>query len=315
MATTLDIDTAVLEEFQQITSTDVQTYLTTALNFLQSSYNRIVAFYSGQQTTVSQADFTAFTQLQEDTENMLAVFRLQGQSLKNLKFWLLLDHVEDIDSRLSSLAKINKWSKSSLTFVGYDPAQQAAYTLKAHQTLERVAGDILNLSNPDDDWYQIAVNNQLTEEDYTVDGGTTVQLSFPTINNGISITSVIAVMQGNAILGLDFQKKLEFSDNDLTILSPQDTVTQSMYILAKLRQNDNPDFPTLGLQSTVVVGGNRASLNFPVISRQITQVFASDDSFKNFQILNLGVTSDSLNLTFQVQTRLNETESGTIAIS
>lgn len=311
----ITIDTAVMEEFEDITSTDIQTYLTNVMNFLSTSYNRIVAFYSGQQSTVSQADFTSFTNLQTDTENMLAVFRLQGQALKNLKFWILLDQVEQIDSRLNSLANINKWSKSSITFVGYDPAQQAAYTLRAHQTLERVASDILSLPTPDDDWYSIAINNQLTEEDYTVDGGTTIQLSFPTINNGISINSVVAVMTGDAILGLDFQKKLQFADDDLIVLDGPDTVTQSMYILAKLKQNDNPDFPTLGLQSAVIVGGTRASLNFPVISRQITQVFASDDSFKNFAIQNLNVTQDQLNLSFQVSTRLNETQTGTIAIS
>lgn len=311
----IEIDTAVLEEFQQITSTDVQSYLTDALNFFSTSYNRIVSFYSGQQSTVSQADFTSFSNLQTETENMLAVFRLQGQALKNLKFWILLDHVEDIDSRLSSLAKINKWSKSSLTFVGYDPAQQAAYTLKAHQTLERVASDILNLPTPDDDWYDIAINNQLTEEEYTVDGGTTVQLSFPTVNNGISINSVVAVMIGDAILGRDFQKKIQFANNDLVVLDGPDTVNQSMYILAALKQNDNPDFPTLGLQSSVIVGGNRAQLNFPVITRQITQVFASDDSFKSFSIQNLSVKGTVLTLAFQVSTRLNETQTGTIAIS
>lgn len=311
-----DINLDVLAEFKSITSVDAQTYFTNAQTFLSTSYNRIVAYYSGKQSQANQSDFANFTQLQKDTESILALFRLSSKQLSNLKFWLLLDHVEDIDSRLSSLAKINKWSKSSLTNFGYDPAQQALYTLKSRQTLERVSQDVLGTATPDDDWVDIALTNQLREEDYTTAGGVTVQLSFPTINNGITINSVVAVMVGNAIYGVDFDQKIQFDEDaeDLLILSPEDTVTQSLNILANLKKNSNPDFPDLGLQSSVIIGASRASLNFPVIIRQMTEAFASDDSFKNFTLLSIQIVDDSLQISFQVQTRLNETKTGTITV-
>lgn len=311
-----DINVAVLDEFQALTSQDVKQFLTDANNFLQTSYNRIVLYYQGQPSQVQSGDFKVFDNLRKRTESMLATFRIQGNVLKNLKFWLLLDHIENVDSRLASLYKINKWSKSSLTNFGYDPAQQAAYTLKAHQTLERVSQDVLNNTTPDDDWVQIAINNNLKEEDYTVQGGSTVLLSFPNVNNGVSVSAVVAVMVGNAILGTDFDKATRFDPvtQDLAVLSPEDTVQQSMQILANLRKNDNPDFPQYGLQSSVVVGGTRASLNFPVISRQLTETFASDDTFKNFTITQIGVINDTLSIAFTVQTRLNETVDGLIKV-
>lgn len=310
----IDINLDVLAEFKSITNVDAQAYLATAADFLSTSYNRIVSYYGGHSSQASQSDFTAFKDLQDQTESMLATYRLQGRALSNLKYWLLLEHIEDIDSRLSSLAKINKWSKSSLTDFGYDPAMQAVYTTKPKQTLERVAQDILNTSTPEDDWYDIAVKNQLREEDYSPAGGTALNLSFPRVNQGINISAVVAVMIGKAIYGLDFDQKIQFVNDDLKVLSFDDTVQQDMYILANLRKNDNPDFPNQGLQSTVAVGGTRASLNFPIITRQITETFATDDSFKNFTLLNLQVIDDRLEITFQVQTRLDETVDGRIAV-
>lgn len=306
----------ILAEFKKITSLNAELYFSRATDFLSSSYNRITAYFSGKQSKVSQGDFNALTDLEAQTENFLSTIRLQKQKLKNLKWWLLIEHVESIDSRLNSLRKANKWSKSSLTDFGYHPSLQAVYTTKARQTLERIAQDVLKKVTPQDDWVDIAIANQLTEEDYTPAGGVPLQLSFPRINQGIAISAVVAVMIGKSIYGLDLNKKIQFDEDseDLLVLSYDDTVQQAVEILANLRKYDNPDFPFLGLQSSVVIGNNRASLNFPVIGRQMAETFASDDSLKNFQLLSITVDQDNLNISFQCQTRLNETTDGMIIV-
>lgn len=311
----VEITKEVLQEFKRITSADIEGFFNSAISFFTTSYNRIVAYYSGDVKQASQADFLRFQALEDKRDVMFSVFHTQASKLSNLKWHLLLDHVEDIDTRLRSLRKINKWSKSSITNFGYNPSLQATYTLKSNQTLERVANDILNQSDPDA-WVDIALQNQLIEEDYTPAGGVGVQLGFPVINRGINISSVVDVMIDKNILGKDFNRNLHFNSNtgDLEIVEFDDCVKQAVEILANLRRNDNPDFPDQGLQSSVVVGSNRASLNFPIITRQYQKTFASDDSLKSFQLLTLDVQEDNLNISFQVQTRLNESIDGTIVI-
>lgn len=303
----LELQKEVLAEFRAITSCNIEEILTDATNFLVGPYNRIVSYYSGEKTKVSQADFNLFDEVERKVEVAFSVFRTQSNAFNNLKWWLLLDILEQIDSRLKSLRKINKWSKSSQTSFAFVPTQQAFYTNKQHQTLERVAQDVLKKRNPTDDWFDIAIANKLEEEDYTSEGGTSMLLSFPSINNGIDISAVVDTMVGDNILGKDLDRDLRFENDDLKVLSTTETVQQSVEILAGLRKNDNPDFPDQGLQSSIVIGGNRASLNFPIITRQYIETFASDDSLKNFQLLSLQVVEDGLEIKFQIQTRLNET--------
>lgn len=311
----MQLTTEILKEFKKITSKDIELFFYKALSFFSIEYNDIVAYYSGDLKNISSNPFEVFEKIKRECSELFSSFQNHNKQLNNTKWWLLLEQLETIDSQLQSLNNINRWSRSSLTKVGYSSDLSVQYTLKQNQTLEKVSSDILGSSDVEK-WVDLAVKNNLIEEDYSLEGGVDIQLQFPQINQGVEINSVVDVMIGKSIYGKDLARKLEFiaSENDLSILGYDDTAIQSVDILSQLKKGDNPDFPNQGLQSAVVVGANRATLNFPIISRQMRETFATDDSFKNFTLTNISILEDNVSISYQVQTRLSETYDGQIAI-
>lgn len=307
----MELTIEILREFKEITSKDIEMFFRKSASFFLIEYREISAYYSGNITNITSKPFNIFEKLKKECKDIFETIHLHSRQLNNAKWWLLLEQLEDIDSRFFTLGSINRWSRSSLTKVAYDPTIQIQYTLKQNQTLERVAKDVLQSNNPDK-WVQLAIDNDLTEEEYTPEGGVNITLKYPKINKGLQVNSVVDVMIGKSIYGKDLDKKLQFSpgNDDLKILDYDNTIRQSVDILALLKKNDNPDYPDEGLQSSVIVGGNRAVLNFPIIIRQMTETFNTDDSLKNFTITNMSVQEDNVFVNYEVQTRLNETYDG-----
>lgn len=305
----MELTVDILREFKQVTSKDIEMFFRKSVSFFSIEYNAIVSYYSGRTTSITSKPFEVFEKLKKECKELFETYHLHSKRFNNVKWWLVLEELENIDSRLSTLSNINRWSRSSLTKVGYDPDVSVQYTLKQNQTLERISQDILQSNNPDG-WVDIALNNDLSEEEYSPEGGVNLTLKYPKINRGLQVNSVVDVMIGKSIYGKDLYKKLSFENDDLKVLGYDDTVRQSVETLALLKKNDNPDYPSEGLQTAIIVGGNRVALNFPVIIRQMTETFSTDDSLKNFSVTNLEVKEDNVRIDYEVQTRLNETFDG-----
>lgn len=311
----MKLDQNILNEFKDVTQKDIAVFLSNVNLFLKTDRPSIVAYYNGSSTNINSSSFQKFEALQKQLNTFFEAYQLHSNVFNNSRWWDLLEILEQIDNTFSSLKNIHRWSRSSITKFGYDPNMQINYTLSENQTLERVSQDILLQNDPNNDWYKIAIANDLTEEEYTSLGGTEIQLSYPRINKGLKLKSVVDVIIGQKVYGIDLHKKIQFIEDsdgftDLLALNHKDTVFQSVEILATLKKNNNPDFPNEGLQSSVVVGGNRALLNFPVIIRQLKQTFSTDDTLKNFMVKNIAYEQDNLLISYEVETRLNEAYDG-----
>lgn len=304
----MNITRDILQEFKAITSNDVERYIANAISFLSFSYNKMVDFYSGKTSSLDQGVFSELELLERQTQELFATYHSFSGRLANGKWWDLLEVIENIDSRLQTARNINKWSKSSISKVGYNPAMQIGYVMRPNQTVERISQDILRNANPNDEWSDIAIANGLREEDYTKDGGAELKLSFSAINRGVNIQSVVDVMVDKNIYGKDIDRNFGYDtvEEDIKVLSPDDTIFQAVSIMSNLKQNDNPDYPTDGLQGTIIAGNNRTSLNFPIINRQLASTFSTDDSFQNFTIDFIEIKGTALTIDFTVNTRLNE---------
>jgi hypothetical protein len=296
----------ILDEFRVITGMDIANYFQNALTFLNGDYLTIVNYYSGYTNSISSTPFENFDRLKKQNQQVFEVWKEHSNRFNNLKWFLLIEQIEEIDNRLKTLDNINKWSRSSLTKVAYDPSYQLDYILGQNQTLENVAQQVTGSSNSQDEWIDIALNNVLKEEDYTNEGGNDLKISFKRSNRNFNVTSVVDVISGKSIYGKDIYRKVQFENNDLKCLDYDATILQAANILANLRKNDNPDNPNSGLQSNIVAGGNKAIMNFPVIIRQMTQTFAGDDTLKNFTVNNIAIEQDNLQLDYIVSSRLNE---------
>lgn len=305
----MELTPAILEDFKKITGKDISRYFTTALTFFSTDYNDITNYFSGITDSITSKPFQNFEALEQANKEVFETFKLHSKQFTNLKWFLLIEQIEEIDNRLKTLRKINKWSRSSLTKVAYDPSFSVQYTLKQNQTLENLSA-ATGSNNPNDDWANIAISNRLREEDYTPEGGTNVTLSLNKTRGNFTISSIVDVIQGKSIYGKDVYKKIQWEVTDgnlnLKVLDNDATILQAVNILANLRKNDNPDNPNAGLQPNIVAGSNRAAFNFPIIIRQMTQTFAGDDTLKNFIVNNISIDQDNFTCDFTIQTRLGE---------
>lgn len=300
----------ILDEFQLMTGKNLREFFSKALLFFTSDYPAIVEYFSGKRKDISSLPFENFTFIKQELDSCFTLFQLFSNNMKDSRWWILLDQLEEIDSRLLTLASINRWARSSATSTSYSPTVQIDYVLLQNETLETVSKNVLGDANPQDDWVNIALSNDLEEEDYSFEGGNPLRLQLDSlVNLGITVNSVVDTIIGKSIYGRDLTKYISFENDDLTSLQYDDTIKQAADILSKLRKGDNPNFPNLGIQSTAVIGANRNLMNFPIISRQMNEVFNSDDTFKNFQMVNLSISEDNLTCAIKVTTRLNEVES------
>ncbi|SHL14835.1 hypothetical protein SAMN05444266_102212 [Chitinophaga jiangningensis] len=303
-----------LTKFEQITGKAIGQYLQRALRFFQQDYPLLEAYYAGNLSSVKSDPFATLAALEAETQVYLTAFQTHGVQLNNSRWWFLLEEIEQIDSRLKTIRNISRWARSTRSNTAFNNQRAFDYVMPAGQTLERISRDMLKEALPEDSWAEIAIGNNIREEDYTPDGGVPLKLTQSAGPRTIQVSAVVDTMEGKRILGKDLHRALQFADNDLLTLTEEETVFQSVEILASLKVNDNPHAPNDGLQTAVIIGGNRASLNFPVISRQMTATFASDDTLKDFQINDIRVVNDTLRINYQVSTRLNETIEASITI-
>lgn len=302
---------SVVLEFQQYTQTDLRQFLIDVRSFMQNERMAIIRFYQGESTTINKNYYKTFKGLQNRLATVFEAYRLHSNQFKDYSWWELIELLENIDSSFDNLQNIHRWSRSSISRFGFDPNVQLQYFLTENQTLERVSKDILLNDYPNDDWQEIAINNNLREEDYTPEGGVGILLSTISSSNNLKLNAVVDVIQGETVYGLDVDRKLTFTDDeengfDLAVLSYDNTITQAVDILILLKKNSNPDKPNDGIQSNVIIGGNRAAMNFPIVIRQLKQTFATDDTLQNFTVKNLEFDQDNVLATFEVYTRLGE---------
>jgi hypothetical protein len=305
-----DIKNEDFIQFKSLTKKNLKSLFANWAIFFENDYISIQNFYQGKSSSISSEPFNNFYLLKKECKEILDTFSLFAREFENLKWVELLETVEKINDRLLTLNKINKWSRSTNKLVGYSGAQQKQYTLNQFDNLEKIALNIQKSGSPQNDWYNIAILNHLEEEDYTSEGGKNLLIELNSTNNNFSIISVVDIIDEDSILGKDLDKNVQFDieAQDLKVLSGVDTINQAILILVTLKKNDNPDFLDHGLQQGLIIGQNRALLNFPVLIRQLTENFNSDDSLKDFSVKNFEYIEDNLYITFEVKNRLDEVQ-------
>lgn len=301
----------ILQEFQSITQIDLETLLKDVEIFLKIDRIKIENYYSGKREEKVQLSFRKFEDLENKIQNVFEKIRSFKRYFNSYRWWELIELIENINDSFNSIRNYHRWSRCSISKFGYEEDVVVNYTTKEGQTLEKISANVKKDLDPSNDWYDIAMLNNLREEDYDLDGGKDLKLQFDRGIFNFEIDSVIDVIRGKSIYGIDVDKTLSFSSNseeevDLKILSNDETIFQAVDILIGLRKNSNPDYPLDGLQSDIVVGGNRALFNFPVIVRQLQQVFSTDDTLRNFNVTSLNYDQDIFKVAFEVETRLSE---------
>ena len=305
------ISREAIDAFEQLTNFDLRGWMQDFYDFIFDNRQDIINYYSGVTSTPNRESFEALDDMIKRTNELTGVVEGRKNSLKTGAMWDLIDNIASAKTALQTIDNSSRWLRSAISKNNFNPNPEIEHVMHQLQTLEAIASDVFGSSDRDQDWTTIALNNAIKEEDYTTQGGVTIKTQL--INGAaVRVESVVDNIQGENIYGKDIDKTFTYEDNDIKVLSPNDTIKQAVQIMAELRRGDNPEYPSLGVQSNLILGVSSGSIAYPALFRHWFATFATDDTLKSFTISGINQKEDFVEFEFKVETRLGEVlDSGT----
>lgn len=295
----------IIDSFELITGFQLKAYLQNFVFFMDTHQRNIINWFSGKTKIPNTLSFDELNKLIKESLRLDEIIQANNGRGNLMNYWELLERIEDIKVALKTIENSSKFLRSSITKNNFNPNPEMDYLVRQQETLETVSGK-LGSTNKNDDWVDIALRNDLIEEDYTLQGGKQLKISLQS-DLPITINDVIASLTGKSILGLDIKKKLTFADNDLETLDHIFTFKQAVEILLNLRKSDNPEFEENGVSKHLVVGGNMVHIIYPILFRQLYETFQHDDTIKSLQITKLERKKDGLFVEVEIESKLGDT--------
>jgi len=289
------------ERFQEITDYNISEFFDLVYSFIKDNYDKIYNYYSGD-STVDNTIFNTLDGLIKQSNIIAGMFQNNVSNLSdNIEFWDLLTDFEEAQLKLLSIKNTAKWIGSSFSR-GYENKTNSVRILKQGETLEAVAAKYEYL-NPNDDWAELAIKNNISESDYNFSGGSMLNVTFK--NTKSPITSVVDIMVGENILGKDFDKELKFESDDFKILTPIETSRQSVEIKLNLTKGDISEDINIGM--TKMQGGNvETFLQYPIVFRELTNIFSQDDTFNGIAVLDVRNIKGAVVIDLEIKAKIAE---------
>lgn len=300
--------TRAMEEFESVTGYPLKQYFQDYKSFLAINYTEVIAYYGGESESPDVASFDNLKKLIQGADKINEIFNSFRTRFERTDFWELMDLLEDMRGKLSTTHNASRWLRSAITNNGNSATQEVDHTLEGNQTLESVASTVVGSNDRQNDWINLAMRNDLAEEDYTSKGGNELKLTAN--STGPSLSSVIDNLSGESLYGKDLYRVLTFdvAESDLKVLSPRDTMKQTVQIFSELRQGSNPEFPGDGIQTALLAASTQTSFSYPTLTRQLMSMFRKDDTIAAFRLTSLGTDPQTgrINIDFEIETRLGE---------
>ena len=297
----------IISKFEGVTKYDLTAYLQDYVDFVNRHYPNIVAFYSGKISRIDNKPFDILKDLLSRSNDLDDLVEANQNILSSTAaYWELLESLTDIKISLQTAVNARKWLRSSVVKGINGIGARSQTSLRFYQTLESLAKEV-GATDKENTWLTVALENDLTEEQYTPEGGASVSTTgFGA--TGVSMNSVVDYdLMGEKVYGLDLDQKIQFNGtDDFVILSYFETLLQNTEILATLRKGQTPEFDEDGIQSSLVVGTNRASIAYPIILRQYRDTFSRDDLYKTIKVTEIKNELDSLSITLELTTVFGE---------
>lgn len=299
------LDNNLITKFKKITRYDLQRYLLIFEYFGTRHSAAINSYYGGISKRVPEQSLKLLDNLAKQAEYLDHIIKLNARRFDGTDWWDLLELLEDIKTNLHTHQNSPKWHRVSRATTALVDNPEIDIQLKQGQTIERLAGGSLGYADEHQDWYDLAIKNDLAEEDYTPSGGVTLQAG---ASGGLSfeILDAVDVMDAETMKGKDICKKITWEDNDIKVLKGDESFLQDMEILATLVKGDNPEFVKNGLSAEVAVGQNISGVSYPVLTRQLNEVFGRNDLIDNYSIVLIERREDGLFLELEIHSKSKE---------
>lgn len=306
----MSLDNAI-DKYEQASSEDVRGFLEEFVDFMDSEQQKIISFYSGDTETLDRGIIENLEDLIKDCNDLINSLNIFSEKLGSSEFWELLNFLEDVETRLQQTRIMPKLLRSSVTLTGNKSGFYRDVVIAEGDTIESTLRS-LQIEGADDRWQDVAIQNNIREEDY---GDEPVKAKVRVAGGeAININDVVDVIDGKSIYGKDLDDEIAFEDEDLKALSPDKTMEQSVDNLVKLSRGSIPEFPELGIKFSDLIGGTIAQFSYPALVRQLTEIFSQDDTISSISVEDIEFEQQSMILKFNVFTRLGENVQNQIRI-
>lgn len=286
----------VLEKFKKVTGYDIRQFLEDYSEFATTYYPRIVDYYNGG--SISNTAFTKFDYLKGQLKTIEALIDQYNNNFATTDFWDLNENISDIQTSLFTIDNLSRWLRSSRTD-RFSSNLKIDYIQKQNETIERIAENFG--FNGQDDWTNLAVQNQITEEDYTNNGGKMLNAFFPN-NSNFDLENIVDNLSEENIYGKDVVSKIEIeSDGGLKTVSGVESLQQTFKTIMSTSQGSVPEFEEDGIPS-YLIGSNQNTLQYPVLFRSLLNMFQKDKRFISFEVLDIKKDQDAIFIETQTKT-------------
>lgn len=298
-------------EFKRFSGEEFLPLLENFIYFIENVSSNIVSFYIGGKA-YDVYFFEYLKKLEVELEKVIDNLVIYKSVLLGAGYWTILDICEDSYSKVKSFINLHKYLRVGNIKGSYLDSNQVSYVLKENESLESVARKF----SKEEGWIDIAIVNKLREEDYSLQGGELLKFSVPkgvSIYNTTITRDVLGDSSGEKVNGVDINKDISFTEDDIVYLSTKETFKQAIYILSSLKKGDNPEYLENGI-STKLVGGNINSLAFPSLYRDIMFTFGNDDTISFVVVKNIKLEEDILYLEYEIISKYGQVEKGFIKV-
>lgn len=289
--------------WQQKTGIKIEGFLVDYYEFFKSSYPVIYAFYTGNVLEISSTHIQRLNELISRYSEIETQIISKNGIFTNVLDSEIIDQLSDYQAELMVVTKLNKFLRSNITNPAYSKFYEFGSILK-QSSIEEMSAQVLNSSDYNNDWVEIAEKNDLQEFEYEPGGGNNLLVSVQLSSKITPINSVVDVIAGQTVLGRDVYQVLTWQNDDLKTLGYEETFKQSIEILLNLKKGDIPEFRDLG--RNVYPGSSMKLFAFSPLLRQLTQVFSSDDSIQRFNVSKIKVLDADITFEVEVYSRLEE---------
>jgi len=300
------IDADVLDGFKSVTQYDVKDFFVKYLDFIDNEYSNIINYYTGASAIAPSTSFTKLDYLVKEQKKVIDAFVLNSASLDNYKYWALLEYVEDIGHTLETAKNSSRWLRAAVTQDGYRQQVISEHMTAQGQSLEGMERSVIRSTSYRDSWVNTAMENNLAEDDYNLDGGYLIKIIYKN-NASLFLEGVVdAIDEPKKTYGLDIDKRITFEDSDLVVLSYENTIVQCAKILTDLKREDDPAYPDRGINVKAIVGNTQMGVTYPTLFRELAGNFATDDSFRSLSITDVRKILDVVYVDFTVETKAGD---------
>lgn len=289
----------VFEKFVKVTGINIESFFEEFNSFSTNFYSSILNYYNGKD--IDKEAFEFFDYLKEESDKVEEAIDQNGHAFDSLEFWNLVDIFSGIQASLDKIDVLYKWLRSSRTN-RYSQNIKLDYIQKQNQSLENISSNFGY--SEQDSWLDLAVQNNVEEEDYTNKGGKMLKAILPN-RNFFDFENVVDSLEGDNIYGKDIKKRFELSGGDMSTISGRDNLRQIFEIIMSTIAGSIPEFPNFGIPS-YIYGTNINVIQYPSLFRSIIGMFQNDKRFVSFEVLNIKREDDSVHIQTKTSTIMGD---------